>query len=81
MTVRAKGSKGYDLEEMLRAYFLRAGFYVARGVPLQHAGDDLTDVDLWLYERPTGSSRRRQIVDAKSKNKPKAVSDCSGPRD
>jgi hypothetical protein len=73
MSARPKGSKGFDLEEMLRAYFLRAGFFVARGVPLQHAGDDLTDVDLWLYERPTGSSRRRQIVDAKSKSKPKAI--------
>ncbi len=73
MIARAKGSKGLDLEEMLRAYFLRAGFFVARGLPLQHAGDDLTDIDIWLYERPTGSSRRRQIVDAKSKNKPKAI--------
>ncbi len=73
MTTKAKGSKGYDLEELLRAYFLRAGFFVARGVPLQHAGDDLTDIDIWLYERPTGSSRRRQIVDAKTKSKPKAI--------
>jgi hypothetical protein len=44
-----------------------------RSIPFQHAGDDLTDIDLWLYERPTGSSRRRQILDAKSKTKPKAV--------
>jgi hypothetical protein len=67
------GDKGYRLEELLRAYFLRAGFFVVRAVPFQHAGDDLTDIDLWLYERPTGSSRRRQIVDSKSKTKPKAV--------
>jgi hypothetical protein len=67
------GEKGFRLEELLRAYFLRAGFFVVRAVPFQHAGDDLTDIDLWLYERPTGSSRRRQIVDAKSKTKPKAV--------
>jgi hypothetical protein len=67
------GNKGLHLEELLRAYFLRAGFFVVRGVPFQHAGDDLTDIDLWLYERPTGYSRRRQIVDAKSKTKPKAV--------
>ncbi len=68
-----KGDKGYRLEELLRAYFLRAGFFVVRSVPFQDAGDDLTDIDLWLYERPTGSSRRRQIVDAKSKTRPKAV--------
>lgn len=67
------GEKGYLLEEVLRAYFLRAGMYAVRGVPLQLDGDDLTDVDIWLYERPTGSSRRRQIVDAKSKLKPKAI--------
>ncbi|WP_439890050.1 hypothetical protein ACS7SF_12315 [Ralstonia sp. 25C] len=67
------GEKGYLLEELLRAYFLRAGMYAVRGVPLQLDGDDLTDVDIWLYERPTGSSRRRQIVDAKSKLKPKAI--------
>lgn len=67
------GKKGYELEELLRAYFIRAGVYAVRGVPLRLEGDDLTDVDIWLYERPTGSSRRRQIVDAKSKTKPKAV--------
>ncbi|WP_426231070.1 hypothetical protein [Pararhizobium sp. DWP3-4] len=65
--------KGYRLEELLRAYFLRSSVYVVRGVPLQFDGEDMTDVDLWLYERPTGSSRRRQIVDAKSRNKPKAI--------
>lgn len=73
MMTAKSGQKGYDLEELLRAYFIRAGVYAVRGVPLKLEGDDLTDVDLWLYERPTGSSRRRQIVDAKSKNKPKAV--------
>ena len=72
-SARAKGAKGWDLEELLRAYFLRAGFYAVRGVPLRISGEDLTDVDIWLYERPTGSSRRRQIVDAKSKNRPKAI--------
>jgi hypothetical protein len=67
------GDKGYVLEELLRAYFLRAGMYAVRGVPMQFDGEDLTDIDVWLYERPTGSSRRRQIVDAKSKMKPKAI--------
>lgn len=67
------GAKGFRLEELLRAYFLRAGMYVVRGAPLQLESEDLTDIDLWLYERPTGSSRRRQIIDAKSKTKPKAI--------
>jgi len=73
MMTAKNGKKGYELEELLRAYFIRAGVYAVRGVPLRLEGDDLTDVDIWLYERPTGSSRRRQIVDAKSKTKPKAV--------
>jgi hypothetical protein len=68
-----KIDKGYRLEELLKGYFLRAGFFVVRAVPFQHAGEDLTDIDLWLYERPTGSSRRRQIVDSKSKTRPKAI--------
>ncbi|MDD2338251.1 MAG: hypothetical protein PHD01_16970 [Geobacteraceae bacterium] len=65
--------KGAVLEEVLRAYFLRAGFFVIRGVPFRFADEDLTDVDLWLYERPTGSSRRVQICDIKYKQRPKAV--------
>jgi len=67
------GQKGYDFEELLRAYFLRAGFFVVRGVPIQFEGEDATDADLWLYERPTGTARRRQIADAKFKQKPKAA--------
>lgn len=65
--------KGAVLEELLRAYFLRAGFFVIRGVPFRFADEDLTDVDLWLYERPTGTSRRVQICDIKYKQRPKAV--------
>lgn len=71
--VKKTGEKGFLLEELLRAYFLRSGIYAIRSVPLRLQGDDLTDIDLWLYERPTGSSRRRQIVDVKSKLKPKAI--------
>ncbi len=66
-------SKGAVLEEVLRAYFLRAGFFVVRGVPFRFADEDLTDVDLWLYERPTGTSRRVQLCDIKYKQRPKAV--------
>ncbi|MFK2876667.1 hypothetical protein [Rhodanobacter hydrolyticus] len=65
--------KGAVLEEILRAYFLRAGFFVIRGVPFRFSNEDLTDVDLWLYERPTGTTRRVQICDAKYKQRPKAI--------
>jgi hypothetical protein len=47
-----ESDKGYRLEELLRAYFLRAGFFVVRSVPFQDAGDDLTDIDLWLFSPP-----------------------------
>ncbi len=73
MNAKNKGNKGAVLEEVLRNYFLKSGFYVVRGVPFRLAEDDATDVDLWLYERPTGSSRRVQICDIKYKQRPKAV--------
>ncbi len=66
-------NKGAVLEEILRAYFLRAGFFVIRGVPFRFVDDDLTNIDLWLYERPTGTSRRVQVCDIKYKQRPKAV--------
>lgn len=73
MVSKLELNKGSGLEELLRAYFLRAGFFVIRGVPFCFADQDLTDVDLWLYERPTGTSRRVQICDIKNKQTPKAV--------
>ena len=65
--------KGFSFEETLRAYFIRSGNYCIRGVLLRQAKEDITDIDLWLYERPSGASRRRKIVDAKFKKSPKAV--------
>jgi len=73
MNKKPQISKGFILEEVLRAYFLRAGFFVVRGVPFRFSGEDLTDIDLWLYECPTGTSRRVQICDIKYKQRPKAV--------
>ncbi|MCY3729068.1 MAG: hypothetical protein OXF97_08760 [Nitrospira sp.] len=68
-----KAQKGVVLEEVLRAYFLRAGFFAIRGVPFRWKNEDLTDIDLWLYERPTGTGRQVQICDIKYKQQPKAV--------
>lgn len=70
---KTPGEKGHRTEELLRAYFIRAGFFAVRGAPVTFGTEVATDVDIWLYERPTGSARRIQIVDAKSKSKPKAV--------
>jgi len=44
-----------------------------RGIPFRHEGADLTDLDVWLYERGAGVSRRRFIVDSKNKKTPKVV--------
>jgi len=73
MKEKIHDNMGTVLEEVLRAYFLRAGFFVIRSVPFRFGDEDLTDVDLWLYERPTGTARRVQICDIKYKQRPKAV--------
>ncbi|WP_197062758.1 hypothetical protein [Bosea sp. UNC402CLCol] len=67
------GKKGLETEEIVRSYFLQAGFFVLRGVKLRHAGDELTDIDLWLYERSATLARRRIIIDIKDNAQPKAA--------
>jgi len=67
------GQKGPDLEETLKAYFWQAGYFAVRSVPFRLDDEDVTDVDLWLYERPAALTRRRLILDAKNKVRPKAA--------
>jgi hypothetical protein len=67
------GKKGLETEEIVRSYFLGAGFFVVRGVKLRHGGDELTDIDLWLYERSATLARRRIIIDIKDNAQPKAA--------
>jgi hypothetical protein len=67
------GKKGFETEEVVRSYFLGAGFFVVRGVKLRHAGDELTDIDLWLYERSATLARRRIIIDIKDNAQPRAA--------
>jgi hypothetical protein len=66
-------NKGPKLEELLRSYFLKAGYYVARGVPFVYEGFDVTDIDIWLYGRASSVSREITIVDAKNKKTPQAI--------
>ncbi len=73
MATGQPGAKGFELEEALRAYFLASGYFVVHGLPYRLEGEDVTDVDLWLYERPTGSTRRRILVDVKNKKTPRAA--------
>ncbi len=66
-------NKGHKMEELLRSYFLKAGYYVVRGVPFVYEGFDITDIDLWLYGRASSVSREITIVDAKNKKTPQAI--------
>ncbi len=65
--------KGPRMEELLRSYFLKAGYYVVRGVPFVYEGFDVTDIDLWLYSRISSVSREVTLVDAKNKKTPQAI--------
>jgi len=65
--------KGYQLEELLRRYFIRSGYFTVRGVPFVYEGFEITDIDLWLYDRPSSVSRHRIIVDTKNRSTPKAI--------
>lgn len=65
--------KGSRMEELLRSYFLKTGYYVVRGVPFIYEGFDVTDIDLWLYSRTSSVSREITLVDAKNKKTPQAI--------
>jgi hypothetical protein len=68
-----KTSKGFEMEEKLRNYFLQSGYYVVRGVPFSYKGFDVTDIDLWLYSRESSLARNITIVDVKNKKTPQAI--------
>jgi len=68
-----KIDKGLRVEEILRTYFLEMGLYVVRGAKLQHGDTSITDIDLWLYSRPTPFTRERINVDIKYKSTPQAM--------
>ncbi|MBK8015113.1 MAG: hypothetical protein IPK13_27680 [Deltaproteobacteria bacterium] len=70
---RKEAEQGAKTEELLVSYFLRQGYFVARGLKLRHEEMDVTDVDLWLYKRSSALIRERLIVDAKDRTRPKAM--------
>lgn len=67
-----KLDKGGVAEEALREYFKSLGSFVLRGIPVREAGEDVTDVDLWVYTRTSAHSRHVAIVDIKNKKRGKA---------
>jgi len=68
----AGAPKGAALEELVRAYFARQGFFALRGVSFRFDDEEVTDIDVWLYGRQSASLRTRTIVDVKDKRSPKA---------
>ncbi|MEY9633341.1 hypothetical protein ABIF66_001570 [Bradyrhizobium japonicum] len=64
--------KGGKAEEALREYFRSMGSFALRGVPVREADEDVTDIDLWIYTRPSAHSRHIAILDIKNKRKGKA---------
>lgn len=65
--------KGSRAEELLREYFISCGFYVIRGAKVYFQSIEVSDIDLWLYSRPSPFLRTRINVDAKRKGTPKAL--------
>ncbi len=61
------------LEEVVRGYFAKQGFFAIRSVPLRFEKEDVTDVDIWLYGRQSASVRIRAVVDVKNKKSPRAL--------
>jgi hypothetical protein len=68
-----KSQKGQKMEETLRIYFLKSGYYVVRGIPFKYKDFDVTDIDLWMYNRTSSVSREISIVDIKNKKTPQAI--------
>ena len=66
-------AKGDGFEELVREYFSRRGFLALRSVRFQFEGDDVTDIDVWLYGKQPSGFRLHAIVDAKNKKSPKAL--------
>ena len=63
MTDKINLKKGELAEEKLRLYFKSLGFFVVRSIECKYQGYDVTDIDLWLYSRPSPISRERTNVD------------------
>src|SRR3546814_21157467 len=64
--------KGANLEELVRAYLARQGFFALRSVSLRFEDEEVTDIDVWSYGRQSASIRTRTLIDVKGKRSPKA---------
>src|SRR3546814_16425303 len=64
--------KGANLEELVRAYLARQGFFALRSVSLRFEDEEVTDIAVWSYGRQSASIRTRTLFDVKGKRSPKA---------
>lgn len=64
--------KGSSLEELVRAYFARQGFFALRSVSYRYENEEVGDIDVWLYGRQSANVRTCTVVDVKNKRSPKA---------
>jgi len=69
---KKNSEKGASTEEMLATYFRTLGYFVVRGVKVYFKNQPVTDIDLWMYARPSLISKEIVIVDIKNKKNPQA---------
>ena len=69
---KKNSEKGASAEEILAAYFRTLGYFVVRGVQFYFKKQSVTDIDLWMYARPSLMSKEIVIVDIKNKRNPQA---------
>lgn len=69
----AELDKGGAAEELIRKYFLDMSSYVVRGIKVHFNEFEITDIDLWVYLRPSPFQRSRFNIDIKNKKTPQAA--------
>jgi hypothetical protein len=69
---KALDGGGGKAEEAVRSFFLRSGYFAARGIKFRIENEEVTDLDLWAYGVGSPTHRERVVVDCKYKSKPQA---------
>ncbi|KAB2931292.1 MAG: hypothetical protein F9K24_13695 [Leptonema illini] len=64
--------KGPVLEEAMRHYFLKQGFFAVRALPVIIENETVTDIDLLLFGKPNPFLRHRINVDIRNRKRPQA---------
>lgn len=62
--------KGGLAEECVKSFISDSGTFTVRSLKLIHDGEEVTDVDVWVYGKSNSFSRYKQIIDIKNKKSP-----------